>query len=119
MKVDLVDALALLLGLFYGVRWISVRRAHSAQAGACRDASRQHVERAELRALTLMTSACFAKIFLELGLQGLGPHLGAVSRSESPVRLGIDLCWMALMFVGLWMRASARQQRAKLGMPPQ
>ncbi|MBN1605175.1 MAG: hypothetical protein JW940_01005 [Polyangiaceae bacterium] len=119
MTLDLVDALALLLGLFYGVRWASVRRANSVRAADCARASWQRVERAEMRALTLMTSACVAKVVLELGIQGLMPRLAEASLAQWPTSMGIDLCWMALMFVGLWKRASARQQRAKLGMPPQ
>jgi len=119
MTLDLVDALALLLGLFYGVRWASARRARPTRTANSPRASWQRVERAETRALTLMTSACFAKVALELGVQRFAPRLGAVGPGQSWTSLGIDLCWMALMFVGLWMRASARQQRAKLGMPPQ
>jgi hypothetical protein len=118
MSFNLVDALALLLGVFYGLRWASLGRARLSETGGEQSAARWRVQRAEARALTLMTSACFAKILLELGLRWLGPRLGIAPGAQSPMRLAIDLSWMVLMFLGLWMRASARRRRAELGMPP-
>jgi hypothetical protein len=117
MKLNLVDALALVLGVFYAVQWSSLRRAHAAQAPGSQDALRQRVQRSEVRAVTLMTSVCFGKIVLELAVQGLGPSFGIPRRLEALTSMGMDLCWMALMFVGLGMRASTRRQRAKLGIP--
>jgi hypothetical protein len=116
MKLNLVDVLALLLGVFYAVRWLSLRRAHAGQVPGTQDASRQRVQRSETRALALVTYACFGKLALELAVRGL-ERLGILSRLPAPTNMAIDLCWMALMFIGLGMRASARRQRAKLGMP--
>jgi hypothetical protein len=119
MDLDLVDALALLLGLYFGVRWTSGVRAKSRQPAPSLDAPERRVERTELRALALMTSACIAKIVLHLGVQWFERRVGAAGRAWPLLSMGIDLGWTALMFVGLWMRASARQQRARLGLPPQ
>jgi hypothetical protein len=119
MRVDLVGAVALVLGTFYGMRWTSLRSAEPVPARDQAVALWQRVQRAERRALLLMVSACFANVFLDLALQWVAPRTGTPTRIQSAMSLAIDVGWMALMFVGLRMRASARRRRAELGMPPQ
>lgn len=111
MTPDLVDVLALLLGIFYGVRRHALRRqGPEAPSGVDAERYRKAYE-TELRATTLSSSACFIKILLDYGLILVAPRIGIVPTVQWPMAAAIDISWGGVMLVGLYLRSSARRLR--------
>jgi hypothetical protein len=109
MPPDIVDLLAILLGILFGVRRHTLRTQQAHAPLGIDQMAYARWYRKELAATTLLSSACFAKIFLDYGLLLLAPRVGIPPAVQWPVAAAIDIGWMLVMLTGLYMRASARR----------
>ena len=109
MPPDIVDLLAILLGILFGVRRHTLRRQEAEVPAGVEPAVYGRWYEKELRATTLLSSACFAKIVLDYGLVLLAPRVGLPPAVQWPLAAAIDIGWMLVMLTGLYLRASARR----------
>ena len=114
MSVDIVDALALILGIVFSVRRLSAQKASRDETPGVDPEQFERWRRAELSAATVLSYACFAKIILDLGLQWLVPRTGVSRQVQWPVAMVIDMAWLVVMLMGMGLRAKARRLRQAL-----
>jgi hypothetical protein len=114
MSVDVVDALALILGVLFSVRRLSAQKARVDEFPGVELEQFSKWQRAEIRAATVLSTACFAKILLDLGLQWLVPRTGISRQVQWPAAMVIDVAWLVVMLIGLRLRAQARRLREAL-----
>lgn len=109
MPPDIVDLLAILLGILFGVRRHGLRSQQTDAPSGIDHVAYTRWYRKELAATTLLSSACFAKIVLDYGLLLLAPRVGIPPAVQWPAAAAIDIGWMFVMLAGLYLRASARR----------
>lgn len=104
---DILDVLAVMLGVLYAVRKLSVARR---KATDFPEAARVAFEVWRKRALTaynLLSSACFAKVALDLLWTWRGMSLVDDFSLYRYVGMAIDGSWLVALFVGMSLRAKA------------
>jgi hypothetical protein len=114
MSVDVVDALALILGVLFSVRRLSAQRATADEIPRVDPEAFSRWRCAEIRAATVLSYACFAKIILDLGLQWLVPRTEIPRQVQWPAAMVIDIAWLVVMLVGMRLRRRARRLREAL-----
>jgi hypothetical protein len=115
MPPDIVDLLAILLGILFGVRRHTLRSQQAHAPAGVDQAAYARWYRRELVATTTLSSACFAKIILDYGLLLLAPKIGLAPAVQWPMAAAIDIGWMLVMLAGLYLRASARHLKPTVG----
>jgi hypothetical protein len=116
--INVLDILALLLGIFFSTRrgWMRARVADE-QPHVPPEAFARW-KQAELMPLTVLVSACFAKVLAAPGWLLLAPRLGI---GLSVMRWGsaaIDIAWLGVVFFAMARRRSARRLGDELQLEP-
>lgn len=115
MPFDVLDLLAVIVGVLHTVRKLDVmkRRAQDFPHVAPADfADWQERERA---AYALGSWACFAKILLDPALWLLAPKLELAPTTMRILAASIDLGWFALVMLAMLRASRARRRRNELG----
>lgn len=115
MPFDVLDLLAVIVGVLHTVRKLDVmkRRAQDFPHVDPKDfADWQERERA---AYALGSWACFAKILLDPALWLLAPKLGLSPTTVRVLGATIDFGWFALVMLAMLRASRARRRRNELG----
>jgi hypothetical protein len=116
-SVDLLDILAIVLGVLYTLRKLDVARRPAADFPHVKPTEFEAWKSKQLGAYSLGSSACFLKIVVDFAFVALlARHLNpAVVRVSG---LAIDLAWLVALVVVFVRSAAARRLASQLAIRP-
>lgn len=118
MPVDVLDIIALILGVFYTRKKLDVRRRVADQFPAVQPADFERWQKRAGFAFSLGSWACFVKIVSDFGFVFLSTRLQFETWFLRAGGMAIDGCWLLALIVATVMSADARRLGQELGTQP-
>ncbi len=115
MRVDVLDILALIIGIFYTVRRLDIRKREGKDYPHVPKDAFVAWQRAEAGAYALASSACFAKVVIDFAFVSWASSAGISEGLMRAGGAGIDLSWAAVLVLAMLRAGKARGRRRELG----
>lgn len=112
---DIFEVIALIMGVFATVRKLNVRARQPEEFPHVRRADFESWRAQESAVYTLVASACFAKVVLDLAFANYVFQLSSWPLWVRLTAMSIDLLWLVALVVAWRKRAKVRRLRASLG----
>jgi hypothetical protein len=112
---NVLDVLALLLGIFFSVRRGWTRARSGQEQPQVEPEAFARWQKQELAALNLVITASFLKVLAAPGWLLLCGRLGVDLSLMRRGSAAIDLAWLAVVLVGMWRRRANRRLADEVG----
>lgn len=114
MGVDVVDIVAVILGIFFTIRKLDAQSRRPEDFPAVDRAAFLDWQARETKVYSAAVLACFLKVFLDLGFVYFLAE-GLPYRAVQLVGAAIDLSWLGFVIFSLFRASRVREQRRRLG----
>lgn len=113
--MDILDVLAVILGILYTMRKVRVRRVEASDYPRIGREEFDAWQAKELGAYTLGSSACFLKLFLDIAVRTYHRYYPLGQTTLFVVGFSIFLVWVVALLAAALIGSSARKRREELG----
>ena len=113
--MDILDVLAVILGVLYTMRKVRVRRVESDDYPHIPREQFDAWQQKELGAYTLGSTACFLKIFVDIAVRVYHSHYPLGPNVLFVVGFGIFIAWVGALLATALIGRAARIRRDQLG----
>lgn len=111
----LFDVVALVLGIFFTIRKLDVRKREASDFPAVDRAGFERWKATALLSYNLGSFGCFAKIALDYGFQFLAARIGLAWSVVRGVGFSLFVVWVGVVVLAWVQSARARRLRDELG----